>query len=623
MPSKISSPSRGGPPRLAGPIKDWQVVAGALGGFAGALYPSGSAVMLALAGFGFVCFVLRFSNLSGVVFMVCAASVLAARSFSGLVAPVAIADNTRAVVLKDPEFEAGVVRVDLLVSGKHVLGYARGEAASRLRPAEVGDIAVVSGRMRGFFKSDAGLPVPRWALARHLSAQMTLEEVSELEPASGAEGVANHLRGLVAESADRALGKQRALFLGLVLGDDREQSAMLAAHFKVAGLTHLLAVSGQNIAFVLAVVAPVLGRFRRGLRLAVTVGIVGLFVLMVRAEPSVLRAASMAVASSFAIYRGSPQNPLRVLALVVCLWLLIDPLLAYSVGFQLSVAATAGIALFGESLTRSLRLGLLGPPVATTLAAQVLVAPILLANFGVVSLSSVAANLLVGPLAGFVMGWGMTVGMFASLAPRGVTALMMWPVKIVLSLIEALASFSAGLPIEPVRSLPVLCLLGIGLFAVWLLNARREASFLLIAVTAMAIGIFPQLESRGGSRVLDEGCQGASVVSSEGKTALVVEDVRNSEVECVVSELLFSQVRELEVLVITRQSSVQRRAIAPIVQAFDPVVILGPPGSAGHRFAREVAVVNPTRIVIGRQQMRVSSREDRLSIEVAEAGQPS
>jgi competence protein ComEC len=153
----------------------------------------------------------------------------------------------------------------------------------------------------------------------------------------------------------------------------------------------------------------------------VTIGLVSWFALLTRFEPSVLRAAGMALLAATAFWRGWKVAPVRLLALSVCALELIDPLLVWSVGWWLSVSATGALALLARPLA-----GLLpGPrwvrePLAVTIAAQVGVAPVSLLVFGRVSLLALPANLLAVPVAGFVMAWGIPAGLVAG-------ALRSWP----------------------------------------------------------------------------------------------------------------------------------------------------------------------------------------------------
>jgi competence protein ComEC len=144
--------------------------------------------------------------------------------------------------------------------------------------------------------------------------------------------------------------------------------------------------------------------------------VVVVFAGATRFEPSVLRASMMAVIAMVAMYAGRPVSSVRLLCLAVIALLLADPFLVHSVGFALSVGASAGIALFARRLARSLP----GPaavrePVAVTLAAQAGVAPVLFAVFGGVPAIAPVANLLAVPVAEPLSIYGLVASLAVSL----------------------------------------------------------------------------------------------------------------------------------------------------------------------------------------------------------------
>ena len=139
-----------------------------------------------------------------------------------------------------------------------------------------------------------------------------------------------------------------------MIGDDRDQPAALVERMRASGLAHLTAVSGQNVALVVAAASPLLRRARPLARWAATLALIGWFVVLTRAEPSVLRAGAMAALGATAFALGRQREPLRLLAVAVVGLLLVDPLLAWSVGFWLSVGATAGVTGVGPPLARRL-----------------------------------------------------------------------------------------------------------------------------------------------------------------------------------------------------------------------------------------------------------------------------
>ncbi len=189
-----------------------------------------------------------------------------------------------------------------------------------------------------------------------------------------------------------------ALLRGLTIGDTSDMSWTVEERFRRAGLSHLVAVSGSNVAIVLGAVA--LGTRRLGLHLRIAAGAFALctFVLVVGPEPSVLRAALMGGIGLVAIAVGRRAEPLHALGLAVGALAIARPSLLTAAGFHLSVAATAGIVLWTDPVAQRLRMpDVVARPLGATLAAQIAVAPVLLASFGELSLIAPLANVLAVP----------------------------------------------------------------------------------------------------------------------------------------------------------------------------------------------------------------------------------
>jgi competence protein ComEC len=289
----------------------------------------------------------------------------------------------------------------------------------------------------------------RW---RHAAARLDVLEVMAMTPSAGPLAtMANAARGLVLDGTDTLPVDERALVAGFLLGDTRDLPPDVLEQFRDSGLSHLLAVSGSNVAFVLALFGPLLRRSPRALRVAATLGVLLVFGAMTRWEPSVLRACAMAACAVLALHLGRPATGVRVLALAVTILLLVDPFLLRSVAFQLSCGASLGIALLARPFAHRLR----GPAwlresLGTTAAAQVGVAPVLLPVFGSVPLISFPANLLAVPLAGPLTMWGLTAGALAGIA-RGVapplaTALQM-PTQLLAEGVLGLADLASTAPL--------------------------------------------------------------------------------------------------------------------------------------------------------------------------------
>ena len=384
-----------------------------------------------------------------------------------------------ATLVDDPDarrFDASaLVRVDALdgrsAGGRRVLVTASGDVAGHLRLLSAGESVVLDGWFAELEGFDA-----RWHW-KHAVAEFHATDVLAARPASAPLArVANDLRGAVLAGSEHLPPTERALLAGFLLGDTRGVPDALTDQFRAAGLTHLTAVSGENVAFVLALFTPLLRRL--GIRGRVVLALVVLvcFGTMTRWEPSVLRAIAMAVVALLAGFLGRPTVGLRVLFLAATVLLLVDPFLLHQVGFLLSCGASLGIAFFARPITARLR----GPVWArevlgVTAAAQLGVAPVLIPVFGSMPLVALPANLVAVPLAAPLTMWGLAAGVVGGVArpwSPAIPALLELPTVGLLHALMAVADLGSRVPIEiDGRAAWALVALGALLAAGW--HARR------------------------------------------------------------------------------------------------------------------------------------------------------
>ncbi len=352
-----------------------------------------------------------------------------------------------AEVVGDPQPALGSVRVILAIDGERFEYWARSRAKrSRVDRWQAGDAVLVSGD-----RSRLAPDRRERLIWQHVVGEVRLDWIAEHRSGSPLDRASNRVRVVLERGASALPGHDGALFRGLVIGDDTDQPFEMVARFRASGLSHLTAVSGQNVAFVLAAAGPLLRRLRAGPRWVATVGLIGWFVVLTRFEPSIMRAGVMAAISATAFALGHQRAPARLLAITVVGLLLADPLLVRSIGLWLSVGATAGVVGVGPWLERrlrppltALRAGVLAAPLAVTLGAQVGVAVPALLVFGRVPLVSLPANLLAVPVAGFVMLYGLPAGLVAGSVPWSAPVVML-PCRLGVRWVDTVASLGAGL----------------------------------------------------------------------------------------------------------------------------------------------------------------------------------
>jgi competence protein ComEC len=314
------------------------------------------------------------------------------------------------VTTSDPSLRvAGPVRTESLVVRATALAVAgrghgwrirvpvvvmfSGTSVADWKAAPVGSRWFVTGRLEP--------PDPGSGLAAELRVR---QGTVVAPPGSGLRLVERVRSGLRAAVAGRGQDV-RGLVPGLVLGDTSAVPTDLVDDFKIAGLTHLTAVSGANLTLLLAFLlfgarwAGVRGWWLRGVGLAGVVVFVGLC----RTEPSVLRAAAMGLVALAALGLAAGRAGIRNLAVATLFLLLLDPFLSRSYGFALSVLASAGIIWWAARWVSALRRWLpavAAEAVAVPLAAQLATTPVVAQLSGTVSVVGLLANALAGPFVG-------------------------------------------------------------------------------------------------------------------------------------------------------------------------------------------------------------------------------
>ncbi len=215
---------------------------------------------------------------------------------------------------------------------------------------------------------------------------------------------------------------EASLGAGILLGVRAGIDPAVRDAFAVAGLSHVVAISGWNVAIVVVLIGALTRRLRRragpALPAAVAVLAVAGYVVLVGASPAVVRAALMAGALLASRLGGSTAHAGSALMAAVGTMLVISPAALWDVGFQLSALATGGLIVLGGTLEQ--RLGRwpawIRTPVALTVAAQLATLPVLLATFEQVSLVAPLANVVVVPLVPAVMAGSALAAVVGGLA---------------------------------------------------------------------------------------------------------------------------------------------------------------------------------------------------------------
>ncbi|MET3950260.1 ComEC/Rec2 family competence protein [Arthrobacter sp. UYEF36] len=258
------------------------------------------------------------------------------------------------------------------------------------------------------------------------------------------------LRDRFTAAAGHFDGDARGLLPGMVTGDTSSLDAELDAAMKSVGMTHLTAVSGANCSLILGalLLAARTLRFNRAFAAVLCLAGLGLFVLMVGPDSSVLRAAVMGAIGLLALAGGRPGRGLSFLCLAVIALVLAEPGLSTSFGFLLSVLATLGIVVAGRPIMAWFPPAVprwLAAGVAVPLSAQAFCGPAIVLLQPQFSTYALAANMAAAVLVAPVTLLGTAAVPLVPLAP----ALAAAPLGIAAAFaagVAAIARFFAGLP---------------------------------------------------------------------------------------------------------------------------------------------------------------------------------
>lgn len=261
--------------------------------------------------------------------------------------------------------------------------------------------------------SGSDFDYPAYLRRRGIRFQLSLER---LRPGGAPRGGLTGEVDLLRRRSERGLAAglspgDGALATGMVLGEDQRVASDVRDDFRRSGLSHLLAVSGQNVMLLGALALPLLSLIGLGprARLAGVGALVAVYVPLAGAGPSLQRAGAMGAAGLAAAAAGRPASRWYALLLAAAATLAVNPRVAGDAGWQLSFAAVIGIALLVPGMRRGLGWlpALLAEGVAITTAATLATAPLLAHDFHAVQLVALPANLLALPVVAPIMWLGM------------------------------------------------------------------------------------------------------------------------------------------------------------------------------------------------------------------------
>ncbi len=314
---------------------------------------------------------------------------------------------------------------------------------------EIGQVLTVSGtlekQVRDFGSDQFVLSYPSISIIHDRELGLAFRILAGL--VKFRQALSSHFRQFLPEP-------QASLASGIVFGEQSTLPKDFYEALRRTGTMHIVVASGQNVTIVagfLVVMLVVL--VRRQIAVVLAMGGILAYAAMAGMNPPVVRAAIMGSLTYMAMALGRQQNGAVALGVASGLMLLIKPLLLFDVGFELSVGSTAGILWLYPRLSHWLErqvpqnslMLMAGRELMVTVAAQLATLPIMVVQFGNVSLVAPAANMLVAPLVPVIMmGGGLVVGL--GLVNSGLGQIAAWGVWVPLTVLVKIVEWFARMP---------------------------------------------------------------------------------------------------------------------------------------------------------------------------------
>lgn len=405
---------------------------------------------------------------------------------------------------------------------------------------------------------------------------------------------------------------QAPLLSGILLGIETDIPDDIREAFNRTGTSHIIAISGANIVIVLRVLigllTPSLGQRRAGW--TALIGVTA-YTLFVGADPAVVRAAIMGGLAILAAQWGRRAHGLTSLAFAIWLMTAWNPLTLWDISFQLSVAATAGLILLGDTLTRwfekLLRRGFaettaqqitrwLAEPLVIGIAAQITTTPLILVYFGRLSVIALLANILIVPVQAYIMilGWlAMLAGLIWTPLGEPLAWVVWLPLTYTLGIVRALARFdwaSMTVPLSSAQAwIAYSVLLGVAVLSLQyrddraaLFNRiRQHVSLYAVAIAGIIItGLvwitaLSQPDGKLHIWFLDVG-QGHAVLlqTPDGAQVLIDGGPNPTRLRRAVGDELPFWDREIDLLIVSQPKSSAINALPALLERYDVNTVL-------------------------------------------------
>lgn len=280
-------------------------------------------------------------------------------------------------------------------------------------------------------------------------------EILDVNKANIAENIFNSVRNNIKKIMCKLLPKDaKELVVGMMIGDKEELDANITENFKNSNLTHMLAVSGAHISYVILGLNLMLKKTSNRFRKIFIICFLIFFVGVTNFTPSVQRASIMAILLLISTMLYKSQDTYTSIAFSGLIILIINPYSFFDIGFQLSFGGTIGIVLMYNNLMKRFKQkrklkGYIVSSICVSVCANLIIIPIMAFNFNTVSLTFWISNLFAGPFLGVIIILGFCMYLI-SFVIFPVAKIISIPLKYLIYILLVIVKYCSKIPFSSI-----------------------------------------------------------------------------------------------------------------------------------------------------------------------------
>lgn len=369
-----------------------------------------------------------------------------------------------------------------------------------------------------------------------------------------------------------------ALGIGILIGDNSRINEKIVEDFKNSNLSHMLAVSGAHINYVVLTVSILFTKKRAGIKAqrVVTIMMMLFFMELTQMTSSVVRAGISCIIYMLASLLYRKADVINAMAISTLLILLNNPFKLFDIGFQLSYAGTLGIILFCNLINIPIKnklLKYLKDSIIISISANIFIIPIMMYQFHTISLTFILSNLLAGPLLGISIILEIIV-LLISFMSINIAAIPAKVLNILLILIINIANWFSNIEISKIYVITpkIISIVAYYLIcAAIILKQKNRKIIVIIMLTVLIINLFPTPKKlrinfidvgQGDSTLIRTETNKVILIDSGGSTASSSFDVGN---KVLLPYLLDRRIKKIDFIIVSHFD-------ADHCQAFETVI---------------------------------------------------